>query len=584
MKSRTQIVATTIVALSVIFGLSRQADAQAYPRIAPQPLPVAPPTHISVPPAQSGLPRSHKVIRPRIVAIIVTDPDHLIKTGLAPAAAGPSGVDVEHAPSALPSLATKLKPFLGQPMTFDHLRLIANAVIAWYKAQGRPFMDVTVPSQDVNSGVVQIQVLQYRVGNVRVSGNRWFSKSDIRDAVGIRPGQTLTMSRVEQGLDWANQNAFRTVNAVFSPGKVPGTTDLNLKTRDRLPLRVYAGFDNEGVPSLGRAEWSVGFNWGNAFGLGQTFSYQLTKSVSGRYTAQAVSDTIPLPWHDDILIFGSYETERPLINAFFGDLGQSGQASIRYEHALRDLPSWISQADAQIGYDYKVTNSNLEFFGTQVLNSNAEVDQFPVIIEGSQSDPWGATTLRNEFVYSPGNLQGGNTDPLFQTLVPGAKANYVYDRITLTRLFRLPRGFVSVTRLMLQDASANLLDSEQLVGGGPGSAIGYPSDVALGSMGLIAREAIYAPSFKPARLLGLHPGFNSGSAQVYAFWNYADLHQITTLQGTVPVADLASVGVGLNYGLSNNVDVRFATGWQLRAAPGYSKTGAIGQVSVIIGY
>jgi hemolysin activation/secretion protein len=583
-KSRTHIFATTIVALGVIFAVSQQANAQAYQRIAPQPLPAAPPAHISVPTAKSGLPSSHKIIRPRIAAIIVTDPAHLIKTGLAPTAAGPTAINVTHAPSSLPSLADRLKPFLGRPMTFDQLRLIANAVIAWYKAEDRPFMDVTVPAQDVNSGVVQIQVLQYRVGRVRVSGTRWFSKSDIRDAVGIKPGETLTMSRVERGLDWANQNAFRTVNAVFSPGDVPGTTDLNLKVHDRLPLRVYAGFDNEGVPSLGRAEWSVGFNWGNAFGLGQTLSYQLTRSVSGRYTAQAVSDTIPLSWHDDILIFGSYETERPLINTFFGDIGQSGQASIRYEHTLRDLPSWISEADAQIGYDYKVTNSNLEFFGTQVLNSNAEVDQFPVIVEGSQSDSWGATTLRNEFVYSPGGLQGGNTDPLFQTLVPGAKANYVYDRMTLTRLFRLPRGFVSVTRLMLQDASTNLLDSEQLVGGGPGSAIGYPSDVALGSMGVIAREAIYAPSFKPARLLGLNPSFNTGKAQVYAFWNYADLHQITTLQGTVPIADLASVGLGINYGVSNNLDVRFATGWQLRRARGYSKTGAIGQLSVIVGF
>lgn len=564
----------SLVAAGII-GFSPAGHAQAYRRIAPQPLPVQPPVKVSVPTAKSGIPSSRKVILRHISGIVVTDPGHLDKNGILPAATGPSRVLVEHAPHGDAALAKALQPYVGKTMSFDRLRMITNTVIEWYRRHGRPFVDVTVPPQNINSGVIQVSVLEYRLGKVTVTGNHWFSKTAIKNAVGLKPGQTMTTAGLQADLDWANKNAFRTVNAVFSPGATPGTTNVDLKTKDSFPVRFYAGYDNEGVPSLGVNEWDLGFNWGNAFDLGQTLSFQMTRSFNGRYRADSISDTIPLPWRDQILIFGSYEQEQPNLGIFFRDAGHSGQASIRYVHKVNAI-----NGDVQIGYDFKTTNSNLEFGGYRIFNSTAEIDQFPVIVEGNEYDRWGSTSIRNKFVISPGGLQYGNTNNAFGALVPYAKARYVYDRLSLTRIDPLPHGFSLVTRATLQDASSNLLDSEELAGGGPGSVVGYRSSTALGSKGVLAAVELRTPAFHPRGLFGL----KQGTFQADAFWNYADLHQIRDVPNTPKVVDLASIGVGLNYQYASNIDAKFAVGWQLRNAPGFIKKGGFGEFSITIGF
>lgn len=564
-----------IAATCVIISFQK-AQAQAYQRIAPQmPLGHATP-QVTIPGQTSHLPASNAVIVHSIQGIIVTDPQHFVKEGRAPEALSYQ-IAVNNAPDADKTLGDDLRSFLGQPMTFNQLRRIGDVVIAWYRAHGRPFVHVTVPPQNVNSGILQIQVVEYRVGKIQVDGNQWFSDRIIKAAVGLKPGQTVTLPELEEDLNWANQNAFRTVNAVFQPGASLGLMDVDLKTKDRFPLRFYGGYDNEGVPSLGLNEWYVGFNWGNAFNSDQTLSYQLTKSFNGHYTAHSASDVIPLPWRDEIQIFGSYEQERPLLGPFFAETGHSGQASIRYVHDLPKL-GWIT-GDVEIGYDFKTTDTNLEFGGVQVFSATARIDQFPLIIEGTEHDLLGTTSIRNDLILSPGGIQAGNSNAAFRAMVPYSNANYLYDRMTLSRITSLPLKFSLLTRVQLQDSTTNLLDSEELVGGGPGSALGYRTDTALGSKGVLAAAELRAPPVQMPYLGKI----SSGVLQPIAFWNYADLHQVTSIPNLPRTIDLASLGIGLNYQNGDNLDLKFAIGWQLRSAPGVLKKGGYGDISVSIG-
>jgi hemolysin activation/secretion protein len=337
-----------------------------------------------------------------------------------------------------------------------------------------------------------------------------------------------------------------------------------------------------GVPSLGQNEWFIGFNWGNAFGLGQILSYQLTRSFTGRYTGHSISDVIPLPWQGNkLLVFGSYEEQRPDIAEGFDDLGRSGQASFRYVRTLPNL-SWLTH-DVQLGYDFKTTNTNLEFGGFSVFDSSAQIDQFVLTYDGDETDRYGETSIENDFVVSPGGLTGANTTAAFETIVPYATAHYVYNRFGFTRTTYLPYQFSWVARVLTQYSNSNLLDSEQLAGGGPGSVAGYPTDTALGSNGELINMTIFAPAFSPSRLLGLH-AFPDDQVQLGAFWDYANLYQDHAIPDQQNHVNLASTGLDLNYSAGQDVNVQFAMGWQLRNAPGTTKHGAFGQVSVVIGY
>ncbi len=579
---RVAIFLRALAAASLPLALPMAACAQAYQRIAPIPPPSHAPPPLALPAPSPPLPASRRVLLPALKGLVfVASPAAVVKAGL-PVAAAPTGIAVHGLPLLeRPGFRARIAPALGKPLTLAGLDEAAAAVTAWYRAHGRPFVDVAVPPQNISSGVVQIVVVEYRVGAVQVSGNRWFSSALIRRESGLRPGRTLTLEGLQADLDWVNENPFRLVDLTLGPGATPGTTNATLVAHDRLPLHVYGTYDNEGVQSLGLSEWGAGFTWGNVAGLDQILSYQFTRAFSGRYTAQAMSWSAPLPWRARLLVFGSYELQIPEIASGFNDLGRSGQASLRYVRPLAGL-SWLRQ-ELSFGYDFKTTNTNLDFGGFTVFTGQAEIDQFPLSYDAAESDPFGQTLLHNDLVLSPGGLTGQNTNNEFATLVPGATARYVYDRLALTRLTRLPAGFTWVARAVVQLANRNLLDSEELAGGGPGSVRGYDTDTALGSAGELVSLEIRSPPFSPLGLLGARLPVKD-QAQLGVFWDYANLYQVQPIPGLANTVDLAGVGPDLSYAIGRYASVSASVGWQLRPPPGITKTGAFAQISLVAGF
>jgi hemolysin activation/secretion protein len=309
-------------------------------------------------------------------------------------------------------------------------------------------------------------------------------------------------------------------------------------------------------------------------------SYQFTRSVDGRYDANALSWTAPLPWRDKLLIFGSYEQETPDIGPNFGEAGHSGQASLRYVHTLPWL-SWLTE-DVQIGYDFKTTNNNLEFGGVRVFANQVEVDQFPLIYEAAFTDPYGQTTFENQLVISPGNLTGGNNTLAFQAALPGSRPDYLYDRIGLTRVTRLPYRFSWVTRAMGQVSDRNLMYSEQLGAGGPESVRGYYTDTALGSEGVLVSEEIRVPPLSLSRLVA-HSSRAVDEVQPGVFWDYAHVSQVEPVPSQVNEADLSSIGLDLHLAVGRYLNLSFDVGWQLHNAPGLTNRVALGDFSTVAG-
>jgi len=562
--------------------LPRQALAQAYQRIAPQPPPAAPAPSLAVPAPSPALPASTAPILPALRGVVFLPDQSALRPGGISASAVPRGISAAGLPLLQdPVFFSRVATLLGKPVSFASLAAVQRLAQIWYIDHGHPFVDVTLPPQNINSGVVQVVVTEYRVGAVTVAGEKWFSAPLLKRESGLQPGDSLTLDGLRVDLSVLNRNPFRTVNLVFQPGAATGTADVELRTQDRIPVHVYVTFDNQGVRSLGRDEWGLGGTWGNVFGLDQLLSYQFIRSDLNRYMAHSLSWTVPLPWRDRLLVFGAYATERPDIGPYFDETGHSGQASIRYVHDLPDFDVSLVHfsADVQFGYDYKVTNNNLEFGGIRVFGSEAAVQQFPLIADISDSDRFGQTEISNEFVVSPGGLGGNNSAPAFAALEPGARPDYVYDNFSLTHTSFLPAGFSLESRVFWQVANADLLYSEQLGLGGANAVRGYITDTALGSNGVLVSQEVRAPAFS----LGGHWHLPD-TEQLGAFWDYGHVAQVTPVPDALNHADLASAGVDLHASLGRDVNLSFDIGWQLRPPPGTAKRGGFTDLSVLVGY
>jgi hemolysin activation/secretion protein len=574
------------------------AWAQDYDRVAPKEPPAPAGVPEIVPPAPPPAEPSERVLLPELRGLrLIDNVEKLERNGV-----GATGITLD-GPLLLdtPETRAALTPFLGKPLTPSGLQAISRSIIAQYRAANRPFVDVAFPEQDISGGVVQAVVTEFRVEAIRVEGNRWFASDLLRDDVRLAPGDRIDADRLREDLVWLNQNPFRQVNLVAEKSPTPGGTDLVLKTEDRFPLRVYGSYDNSGVPILGRDRWSLGFNYGNLLGLDQQLSYQLTTgndfwhhradvpgfSSDPTFQAHAVNYIAPLPWRDKLAIFGAYEEAVPRGASVtpLDIVGISGQASTRYIMPFAARPNLVQ--DLQFGYDFKTSNNNLAFGGTQISTTYTEIDQFPLIYDATIVDAFGQTALQNTLVLSPGNITGANKDAAFQSQAgnPFARARYVYDHLAITRTTALPRNTSWVMRVVAQASDHNLLPSEQLGAGGVDSVRGYDDHTANGSQGVLLSEELRSPPFPVMGALGKAP--LPDQLQLLTFWDYAsvsDKQVDLTVPGARSSTQLASVGLGLRYQVPRYLEVRFDYGWQLRNAPGATSHGQFGHVSVTISY
>ncbi|MDZ5649760.1 ShlB/FhaC/HecB family hemolysin secretion/activation protein [Nitrospirillum sp. BR 11828] len=582
-----------VLSALLLAGLSLtavRAQAQSYERIAPKEPPAKAPVDQApqppMPPAPA--PESDRVILPQLKGLVFVPTPAAIE----PRGRAITGVDTGHIDILdRPGFRPIAEAYIGKPLRLADLNELARQIVTFYRDNDHPLVDVLVPEQDIDNGTVQVVVREFTVGQVAAEGNEWFDSALLTRRISAGPGDRVEGERLLREVNGLNENPFRQVDLVYRPGTAPGTTDLVLSTRDRFPLRVYAGYDNSGAPSTGRDRWNLGFNWGNAFWQDEQLSYQLTTSndfwhdrPGGRnasFVGHSLSWLAPLPWQDRLMIFGSYEESVPNVGNDFGLVGKSGQASLRYQIPLKRTEQFAHQLE--FGYDFKTTNNNLAFGGVQISRTATEINQFSANYNATLGDSWGSTGWSNTLVWSPGGLTGDNTNAAFQpgdnqSGRLGAKANYLYVRSELNRLVKLPEDAVWATRVVGQLSNRALLDTEQLGAGGADILRGYDERAVNGDQGVLISTELRSRAFK---LIQRGP---DDALQLLAFFDYGSLWNRNTPAGESDNVNLASTGVGLGYTYGTYLTVKFAYGWQLRKLPGAAEKGELSHVSVTLSY
>lgn len=590
-----------VLGLFLAGAIPGDAQAQDFQRVAPKELPAPTPVPTVTPPplpATSPDDQKKRVIIPELLEIKLVDG---MGKFMLRGASG-TGIVIDGLPILeAPALRASLTAFLNKPLTFGDLDDISRTVVAWYRAHDRPYVDVAFPEQDVTAGVLQAVVTEFRAGKVTVKGNEWFSSDLLRDQIRLQTGQPISEQDLNADLAWLSQNPFRTVTMVAEKSDTVGAVDFSLNTQDRLPLRVYVGYDDTGTPILGLDRWNLGVNWGNAFGLDQQLSYQLSTSDDfwsnpshPTFVAHSINWVAPLPWRDKISIFGSFSQVVPLLGPDLGLTGTNGQASLRYivtlptMDASKFVPGLQSLTqDLQIGYDFKSSNNNLNFGGFQISDVTTEVDQFPIIYDATLASDYGLTTLTNTLVWSPGNLTALNTNTLFeqQANSPFAKSQYIYDNLSIVQATKLPYDGTWIMKLVAQTANHDLLPSEQLGAGGHDSVRGYNERAVNGSLGTLVSEEFRTPSFSLSQ--PWLPNNLVDQAQLLAFWDYGNVRDVNYLGAFVPgtpnSTEVSSVGLGVRYSISRFVQFRADYGWQLHQLSRATSLGNLLQVGLTVG-
>ena len=84
-------------------------------------------------------------------------------------------------------VARVLAPFTGRGRDFGDVQRALEALTAAYQAAGYTLVAVTLPEQELARGVVRLDVVQTRIGQVQVRGQHDVDEANVRRALLINP-------------------------------------------------------------------------------------------------------------------------------------------------------------------------------------------------------------------------------------------------------------------------------------------------------------------------------------------------------------------------------------------------------------
>ncbi len=475
-----------------------------------------------------------------------------------------------------------LEPWLDQEITFADLEDALQAVADLYQQRGwyaRP----QLPEQDLVDGVVTIQVIEGKLGEVKVdeSAGARISGSRIVNTVTARQdlGAPLNLKDMERALSILNDTPGIAVTTAMAAGTTPETTDLIVQVQSKRWWGLNASADNFGARSTGYARLSVNGSADSPLGIGDQLSLNYVGSLGTQFGR--VGYTLPVGY--DGLRFGlnysalSYRT----IESFGFPVKQFGTAQIA--EAIVSYPLLLSATgniNTTLTYDRKrYYNASENISGAPLDNINSPNAQSGVIVQ--TGDKWlnvGTWALNgnhfdNHFgggaFYWGSNLTVGYLDLTSSPAVAvatdqsglNAAGNYTKYSGSLSRLQRL----TDFTQLWLswqgQLASKNLDSSEDFSLGGPQGVRAYPNYEAQGDqgwLGTIEGRRSFGDNWQGTAF------FDAGRIMVNRFpWQGSTNPNMYNLYGA---------GLGINYTLPGQMVGKAMVAHRIGSNPGANPT------------
>lgn len=153
-------------------------------------------------------------------------------------------------------------------ITIEQLDAIALAVTEYYRENGFILATAFVPEQEVTDGIIRLNVLEGRLGDVAVSNEQIFSSDTIKAAFKHEVGEPVTEEGIEGALRRINDLPGVRVRGSFSPGDNVGETRLTLGVLDEKAWSSTVLMDNHGSDTTGETRLYANTEWHNLFNKG----------------------------------------------------------------------------------------------------------------------------------------------------------------------------------------------------------------------------------------------------------------------------------------------------------------------------
>ncbi len=181
-------------------------------------------------------------------------------------------------------------------ITIEQLDSIALTVTEHYRENGFILATAFIPEQEVapdpitNLNVIELSVLEGRLGEVTVSNNEIYSAAIISSAFNDEIGKPVTEEQIESALRRINDLPGVRVRGSFSPGENVGETRLNLGVLQEQSWTSSILGDNHGSETTGENRIFATTQWLNIAGRGHRFVLGLLRSEGPDSTTYGLAE------------------------------------------------------------------------------------------------------------------------------------------------------------------------------------------------------------------------------------------------------------------------------------------------------
>jgi len=446
-----------------------------------------------------------------------------------------------------------LAPYTGARNLAD-LQQAAQAVQALYGQAGWAAVLVYLPPQPVADGVVTLNVVEGKVGQVQVQGAQRLSAARVRAALpSLVEGATPRVRRIDAELQIANENPGRSMAVLLGPGSVPGEVQATVKVEEQPVQRFSASLDNSGNDRTGNYRLGLGWQHADLTGHDDLLSLNLQTSPTEPSMVQVASAGYrwPLPGLRAALdLFAAYSNVdggTQMIAA--GDLSFAGAGRIAGARMVWYLPR-LGEFDQRLttGLESRAYLNDCSVAGLPAGACGAageSVSVQPITLEWA-AQQGGSTpmlfTLALTQNLALGGKHGAQAD--FDAVRPGAPQRYTVLRGGAQGSMPVLDDARVAARFSLQHSGDALVSGEQFGLGGAQSVRGYQERELSGDSGWQLSLELLSPR------LGTEMLPATSDLRLVAF---ADAGEVNNQAGTTCRANTTrcratSLGVGLRLG------------------------------------
>lgn len=455
-----------------------------------------------------------------------------------------------------------LADLVGESVTFNDLLQAANRITAFYASNGFITTGAYLPSQELEGGTVEIQIVEGRLDTIDVTILEGRLKPGyVRRRIARGAGTPFNINRLQEVLQLLQVDPLiGTIRAELLAGVRPGENVLEVGVSSADSFAVKAFLNNERNPVVGTFERGVELTEGNLLGFGDrlTLFYSNTDGSNRVELGYAA----PVNATNGRLSFDARFTENDLVEPPFDELDidiNVREFEVGFRQPVLQRASATSAQELSLGVSFARRASDSSVFDVDfpvLPGADAEGDIRLSVLQFTQE--WLQRNQRAVFAarsqFSLGLNAFDATEGATEDTPDGEFFAWRGQAQYLQRLGSVERPPNTTPTLLLrtdiQLADSGLLSLEQFSLGGPTTVRGFRRDTILTDNGFLASAEVRIPVFRATKVDGVLeviPFFDVGTA-----WNVAaENPDPNTLVG---------LGVGVQWQMADRLNARVNVG------------------------